>query len=684
VPISPTNRNSRRALILLLGLPLLCLGILRCGGGGGEQNPTGAINISPNTITFTTTPGGAVDPKTVGITPATVNLTGLTVASAYTGTPPSQWLDATLSSSEATLAAPAIVTLEVTNSNLPAGTYKATVTVSSPASANSPKVNVTLTIEAPTALGIVTQPSSTAASGATLAQTPVVQLQTANGDPVGQAGVEVTVAVEGGGSLAGPVTSTTDAQGRATFAGLSVTALVGEHTLLFTSPGLDEVRSNPIAITVGEAAQIAASSVTSQSAEAGTQVNEPPIALVTDAAGNPVEGVPVIFAATVGGGAINPTTTVTTDADGLASSTSWTLGGIAGDNTATATSAGLQGSPVSFSATGTNGGVVPGPVSGTKSTVAASPASFAAGSSGTTITVTARDANNNLIGGADVTLASTGSNFAFGSTTLTTGVNGATLGKATTTYTSTKAEGKSISAQITASGVTVSPAAAAVTVVAGTPNAGTSTVAVSPATVTGLSNSSTVTITVKDANSNPVSGRTVTLGFVGGSTGGIITGPFSTTNASGVTTASLSSSTGGSYQVQATVAGGSPVVITQTKTVLFLISFGGDIQGPIFDSPFDLGASGITTPCTSCHLPVGASVPDLSFAHITDAHDAGNVVVPGNADNSLLIKALLHDPGLNPDGSEFMPSSTQFLPADVITKIRLWINQNGLGQPLQP
>ena len=86
----------------------------------------------------------------------------------------------------------------------------------------------------------------------------------------------------------------------------------------------------------------------------------------------------------------------------------------------TATATGLSGSPVEFDATGTNGGVLPGPIDRTKSTIVASPASFVAGSPGTTITVTARDANNNRIGGATVTLASTGTNFTFESTSLTT------------------------------------------------------------------------------------------------------------------------------------------------------------------------------------------------------------------------------------------------------------------------
>ena len=200
------------------------------------------------------------------------------------------------------------------------------MTIQSPDAGNAPKVSVTLTVQGAAALSLATQPSSTAASGTVLAQSPVVQLQTADGTPVAQAGVDVSVAVENGGSVSGPATVTTDAQGQATFTGLAVTALVGEHTLLFTASGLTEVRSNPVAITVGAPTTIAAGSVTPQSAEAGTQANDPPAALVTDGAGNPVAGVAVTFAVTQGGGTIDPRTPVTQTGPRTASrsSTRWT------------------------------------------------------------------------------------------------------------------------------------------------------------------------------------------------------------------------------------------------------------------------------------------------------------------------------------------------------------------------
>jgi hypothetical protein len=74
--------------------------------------------------------------------------------------------------------------------------------------------------------------------------------------------------------------------------------------------------------------------------------------LVTDANGNPVQGASVVFAVGSGSGSVDPTTAVTTDPNGIAAVTSWTLGTTAGANSLTATSTGLTGSPVTFTATG--------------------------------------------------------------------------------------------------------------------------------------------------------------------------------------------------------------------------------------------------------------------------------------------------------------------------------------------
>src|SRR5205814_6666523 len=55
---------------------------------------------------------------------------------------------------------------------------------------------ITITAGAATQVSITTQPSSSAQSGAAFAQQPVVQLRDASGNPVSQAGVTVTAAIE--------------------------------------------------------------------------------------------------------------------------------------------------------------------------------------------------------------------------------------------------------------------------------------------------------------------------------------------------------------------------------------------------------------------------------------------------------------------------------------------------------
>ena len=92
-------------------------------------------------------------------------------------------------------------------------------------------------------------------------------------------------------------------------------------------------------------------SAPTQSGSAGQAVAQPPSVQVRAADDTPVPGVAVTFAVS-GGGTISPTGTVTTNASGIASLTSWTLGSQPGaSQTVTASSPGLAGSPLTFTAT---------------------------------------------------------------------------------------------------------------------------------------------------------------------------------------------------------------------------------------------------------------------------------------------------------------------------------------------
>ncbi|CAN5187091.1 hypothetical protein BH23GEM2_BH23GEM2_09560 [soil metagenome] len=91
-----------------------------------------------------------------------------------------------------------------------------------------------------------------------------------------------------------------------------------------------------------------ATSPVSQQAPAGTAVAQPPSVVVRDQNGTPMPSVSVSFATVAGGGSISPAS-VTSDANGAASLTSWTLGPNPGTNVVTATIGTAQ---VTFSAEG--------------------------------------------------------------------------------------------------------------------------------------------------------------------------------------------------------------------------------------------------------------------------------------------------------------------------------------------
>jgi subtilisin family serine protease len=155
----------------------------------------------------------------------------------------------------------------------------------------------------------------------------------------------------GGGSLTGSTTVNTSAAGLATFTGLGIHGTVGSRSLVFTAPDLTAVTSGTIDLSAGAAALIAAGEGNQQTTGSGSPVAIPPSVTVTDGDNNPVAGVAVGFQVTAGGGAVEPTA-VSTNNNGVAAVTSWTLGAAPGPNSLTATAAAIPGSSVVFSATG--------------------------------------------------------------------------------------------------------------------------------------------------------------------------------------------------------------------------------------------------------------------------------------------------------------------------------------------
>ena len=205
--------------------------------------------------------------------------------------------------------------------------------------------------------------NQTATVGTPVATAPSVLVRDALNNPV--VGITVTFSVASGGGLirCGPglfdvaIPITTDASGVAStdqcrwFLG----PVAGINTMTATSSGLT---GSPLTFTAtgtaGAATQMAINAGNNQMATVGTAVATVPSVVVRDASNNPVSGVPVTFAVATGGGTISGGT-ATTNASGIATVGSWTLGATPGTNTLTATVVGLTGSPQTFTATGTVG-----------------------------------------------------------------------------------------------------------------------------------------------------------------------------------------------------------------------------------------------------------------------------------------------------------------------------------------
>jgi hypothetical protein len=169
---------------------------------------------------------------------------------------------------------------------------------------------------------------------------------------IGVPGYTVTFDVaSGGGSVITGATAVTNEGGYASVASWVLGPTPGTNTLTATAGTL---QGSPVVFTATGVqpppSAMAIFAGQDQSALANTQVPIRPAVIVTDASGNGVPGVTVVFSIRSGSGSISGAGAVT-DAKGIATLGSWTLG--IGGNSLFATSAGLAGSPLIFTALGT-------------------------------------------------------------------------------------------------------------------------------------------------------------------------------------------------------------------------------------------------------------------------------------------------------------------------------------------
>ena len=161
------------------------------------------------------------------------------------------------------------------------------------------------------------------------------------------------------------------------------TALISVTDGTLSSAGADRLS---VVVSAATVSAIAVSAGNNQTAAVSTAVATAPAAVASDAYGNPVSSVTITFAVTAGAGVVAPLT-VSTDASGIATLTSWTLGAVAGSNTMTATLPG-PGASVTFTATGTVGGATRLVITGSGTMTAGV---------GQNLTITAKDAGGNTV-----------------------------------------------------------------------------------------------------------------------------------------------------------------------------------------------------------------------------------------------------------------------------------------------
>jgi hypothetical protein len=196
-------------------------------------------------------------------------------------------------------------------------------------------------------LAIVSQPSSPAQNGVPFGQQPVIQVTDQDGNPAPQPNVQITATVSSGpnGDLQS-ATATTDATGKATFSGLTLTGTVGNYAISFSAAGLTGVTSSAIRLTVGAPAKLVVAVPPPATARSRAVLTPQPIIQLQDAGGNPVAASGIGIVASVDGGAtLAGQTTVPTGTDGRAQFTGLAISGTPGLKTISFSGAspGLQG-----------------------------------------------------------------------------------------------------------------------------------------------------------------------------------------------------------------------------------------------------------------------------------------------------------------------------------------------------
>ena len=380
--------------------------------------------------------------------------------------------------------------------------------------------------------------SVTASIGVTVAQAPLAPVKVAGDAQFASVGaalatqIRVKIQDRLGNTMAGRSVTFTPGLGNGTvstastvsgsdgtaFATWTIGTVPGAQTLSVTTGGVSDAAVFTATANVGAPAAVASRAGNSQTAIAGSAVTTALAVRVADVFDNPVPGVSVSFVTTFGTGSITGSP-ATTNAQGIATAGTWTLGSLVGTKTVTATVAGLT--PVVFTAIATAGpaAIMTINAGNNQNAIVGKPVA-------TRPSVTVTDANGNGVQGAAVAFAVTSGGGSATGTSATTNSSGiATVGSWTlggtpgaNTLTASAAGLSSLIFTVTGA----LPPPARVSAVAGNVQTATvnTAVAIAPS------------VFVNDVNGDPVGGVAVTFAVVGGA--GSATGTSVTTNSSGL------------------------------------------------------------------------------------------------------------------------------------------------------
>jgi adhesin/invasin len=400
----------------------------------------------------------------------------------------------------------------------------------------------------PAAITVVQGNGQSGRVGEVLAEPIIVEVLDGADRPVAGA----TVVIELTGAVAEPDTVSTDSQGRAS-AAITLGSVVGEaagaaRVIAPESPAEVEASFTVMALAAS-ANGLAAVSGDGQTGPAGTVLPDPLVVEVTDAFGNPIEGVTITW--TPGGGSVSEASTAT-DAEGR-TSVIRTLGPTAGVQTTLASSEGLAGSPVVFTHTVTAGsasGVLI--VDGNNQTAA--PRTTLP----TDLVVQVVDEASNAVVAAAVTWVVTAGGGTLSPTTGTTDENGRAATKWTLGATAGTNTAQAIVSGVGQAEFTATAAAGTaseIRIVSGDDQTG-------PA---GSRLASALVVQVLDDGDNPVSGAVVTWSATSG--GGSVSPGSATTGADGqASTAWTLGPSTGTQRAQASAPGAGNVRFEATAT----------------------------------------------------------------------------------------------------------------------